>query len=314
MTVADASANLPVCNRRAAASLKTIHFHVGSGRCGSTLIQSLFNDPGMHKVFDLYSIRYDPNIYLASTELTPCRKFIESEWRDFRETHVAPLKKQKFDSFFLTQENLFGVRWDKGSSNSCDESCKIVSYVTKGFDARIVILVRRQDTYIESLYNQLIKRGELRDFPTFLKEMPLDNLDWAAVADVYAGHFGRQNVTVLPFERKVLNTGGTDDFINAVLAAIGVTRKLKVEGLPTVNPSLAPRVIEVQRLANRLLPEIESHSLANWFEQNIPKSPDDPHTLMSAKDRKRLLKTFAASNRRLFEEYMEPYDPADYLG
>lgn len=294
--------------------MKTIHFHVGSGRCGSTLLQALFNEAGVRQLFGWHSIQYDPNIYLALDKLTPCRKFVESRWRGFRKAYIEPLKKAEFESFFLTQENLFGVRWDKGSSNTCEASCKVISYLTKGFDTRIVMLVRRQDTYIESLYNQLIKRQETRDFATFLDDMPLDNLDWAAVADVYAGHFGRDNVTVLPFERKVLNSGGTDDFINAVLAAIGIGRKLKVEGLPVINPSLAPRVIEVQRLANKLLPEIESHSLANWFEQNIPKGADDPHALMSARDRKRILKTFAKSNRRLFADYLDRYDPAYYLG
>ena len=294
--------------------MKTIHFHVGSGRCGSTLIQALFNEPAMHQVFARASLQYDPHLYLVMGKMTPFNRFVESKWRDFRKDRFAPLKTSNSDRFFLTQENYFGVNWEKGSSNTCEASCKVIKYLTDGFHVRIVILIRRQDTYFESLYNQLIKRQETRDFPTFLKEMPLRNFDWAAVADVYAKHFGHDNVTVLPFERKVLNAAGMKDFIDAVLAAIGITQKINFENLPVVNPSLAPRVIEVQRLANKLLSELESHNLANWFEQHIQKRPDEPHMLMSGKDRKRLLKFYRKSNERLFAEYLTRFDPAYYLG
>jgi len=294
--------------------MKTIHFHVGAGRCGSTLIQALFNEPAMHRIFEHVSMKYDPNLYLALGGRVPVDTFDEETWRGFREEHFRPLKAETADNFFVTQENIFGVSWEKGVANRCRASCETIEFLTEGFRTRIVILIRRQDTYIESLYNQLIKRQELRDFSTFLDEMPLENLDWAGVADTYADRFGKDNVTVLPFERRVLNSAGVEDFVAAVLVAIGITEKITIENVPVMNPSLAPRVIEVQRLANKLLPEIESHSLANWFEDNIPKTPDDPHTLMEDADRARVVDFFRESNRRLCAEYLSAYDGAYYLG
>lgn len=294
--------------------MKTIHFHVGMERCGSTLIQALFNEPSMHRIFAQFSLKYDPDIYLAMGPLAPVKKFTKSDWREVRDARFKPLGEDAFDSLFVTQENLTSIPLKGKSADTRKAGCQAVSYLTDGFRTRIVIIIRRQDTFIESLYNQFIKRQELRDFATFLAEFPLDNLDWNVTVDTYADAFGRDNVTVLPFERKVLNSAGVDDFIAATLSAIGITRKINIDNLPTINPSLAPRVIEIQRMANERLPEIEAHSLANWFEQNIPKHPDDPHSLMSDDERGRIVEYFKEPNRRFCETYLIPYDSAYYLG
>ncbi len=293
--------------------MKTIHFHVGSGRCGSTLIQALFNEPAMHQVFGQYNIKYAPEVCMALGPLTPVEEFREADWHDFRAEHFAPLKTVAEDNIFLTQENIFGVHWEKGSRNRCDASCALIRHLTEGFDVKIVILVRRQDTFLESLYNQLIKRWETRAFSEFLGAIELDNLDWAAVADTYATAFGRDNVTVLPFERPVLQTGDDASFFEAVLRVIGINAKINFENVPTINPSLSTRALEIQRLANQLLTRDEAHGLANWFEANVPKAPGDPHSIMDEADRTRLLQRFQSSNKRLCETYLEGYDTGYYL-
>jgi len=294
--------------------MKTIHVHVGSGRCGSTLIQALFNEPAMHQIFGMFGLRYLPEICMALGPRTPVPAFRAGEWEDFRARHFAPLAEEDVEDVFLTQENLFGVTWETGAANSCEASCDLIEYLTEGYAVKIVMLVRRQDTFIESLYNQLIKRQEVREFGDFLEDLPLANFDWAAVADVYARRFGCDNVTVLPFENSVVQTGGADSFFEAVVAALGIDQKINFQNIPTINPSLSPRVIEVQRLANQALTKDEAHALADWFETAIPKRPGDPHSLMEDGDRGRVLDTFRDSNKRLCADYMPGYDGTYYQG
>ncbi len=294
--------------------MKSFHFHVGSGRCGSTLIQALFNEPAMHQIFGQFSIQYSPTASMELGPRTPVERFDETEWQTFREAEIAPLKQSPADNIFVTQENVFGVTWEKGAENSCAANCKLITYLTEGFETKIVMLVRRQDTFIESLYNQLLKRQETRAFSDFLDDVPLANLDWAAVADTYAEQFGKENVTVLPFEKPVLATAGIDTFFEAVLRTIGLDQKINFENIPTVNPSLAPRAREIQRLANKLLSKEEAHALADWFEANVQKSPDEDHVLMAADDRARVLNFFRESNRRLCVDYMGEYETNYYLG
>jgi len=290
--------------------LKKLYFHVGSGRCGSTLIQAVFNDGTVRQIFTQHSRQYDPQIYLATGEIAHDETFIEDHWKPVRDKYFAPMHSSEFEGFFITQENLLGMRSGKDEKNICDVSCEKISYLAEGFDPHIIIVLRRQDTYIESLYNQCIKRWELRDFKTFVDEFPRQNWHWADNIDTYARHFGRDKITVVPFESKVYANSGRTGFLDAVLMASGIAQRLQFNDLPLVNASLAPRAIEVQRVANKFLEKDEAHALANWFEAHVKKKPDDPHKQMSDEIRNDILDYYRESNSRLCEEYLAEFPDA----
>jgi len=291
-------------------ALKKLFFHVGSGRCGSTLIQALFNDKMFHDIFANHSRNYDPQIYLATGTIAHDETFIEDHWRPIREKFFAPMKDMPQEGFFITQENLLGMRSEEGQKNICDVSCEKISYLSEGYDPHIIIVIRRQDTYIESLYNQRIKRWEKRDFETFVKEFPRENWHWVDNVDVYRDHFGADKVTVVPFEQKTYRDSGRTGFLDAVLMAMGVTTRFAFNDLPVVNASLAPHVIEVQRVANNLLSQNEAHALSDWFAANISKRPDDPHKLMSDEIRQDIIAYYKDSNARLCDTYLSEYPDA----
>lgn len=287
-----------------------MYFHVGSGRCGSTLIQALFNEKMMHDVFAQHKRKYDPNIYLDTGLISHDETFIKDHWRPIKEKYFAPMASQPFDGFFVTQENILGMRSEKNQRNICDVSCEKIAYLAEGMQVKVIIVLRRQDTYIESLYNQCVKRMETRDFDTFVADFPKENWHWIDNIDVYAKNFGRENVTIVPFESKVYEGADYTGFIDAILVAAGITTRITFNNLPLANPSMAPRALEVQRFANQHLTETEAHALANWFEGHIVKQPEDPHKLMSDQVRAEILDTFRESNRRLCSEYLAAYPAA----
>lgn len=296
--------------------LKKLYFHVGSGRCGSTLIQALFNDKMFHEIFANHSRSYDPQIYLSTGTISHEETFIEDSWRTIREKFFTPMASAAPEGFFITQENLLGMRSGKDEKNICDVSCEKVAYLAKGYEPHIIIVIRRQDTYIESLYNQRLKRWEKRDFETFVAEFPRDNWHWLENIDIYSNYFGRDNVTVVPFEGKVYEGAGMTGFLDGVLKAMGITTRFAFNDLPVVNASLAPRVLEVQRVANNQLSQNEAHALADWFGANIAKKPDDPHKLMSDDIRRDLVEFYRESNAALCDKYLSefPLAKAYYTG
>ncbi len=291
-------------------SEKTIHFHVGSGRCGSTLIQALFNEPAMHQVFGHFGLHYDPGIYLALNDVTPVWEYDEAVWRDLRERLMVPLLSRPEGNFFVTQENIFGAEHADGAGNTVGNSIRAIRTLCDGFRVRIVCVLRRQDSFVESLYNQLLKRGETRDFPDFVAALPADNFDWTAILDTYADAFGADAVTVIPFEKKIAASGGVDDFVEAMLRAIGVEQKIRFDNLPVINPSLSPRVRPLMRHANQILTPVEANNLAAWFEGHIPKRPDEPHELFDDAGRAAFLTRFAGSNEILAKTYLARYPAA----
>ncbi len=290
--------------------MKKLYFHIGSGRCGSTLIQSVFNDKQLHQILADHGCKYEPQLYLDTCEMAHDKTFIEDHWRPIREKYIAPLEDTSLGGYFITQENLLGMRPGKDDENMCVLSCDKIEYLAEGHETHIIIIVRRQDTYIESLYNMNLKRWETRDFDTYLEEFPLKNWHWADNIDIYRDRFGADRVTVIPLEQKLFAQSPCSGFLDAVLMACGVTTRLGFQGLPIVNPSLAPRAREVQRMANIHLSRDEAVRIADWLAQNIQKRPDEPHELLSDAQRAEIVAYFRDTNARLCDEYLSDYPKA----
>ena len=290
--------------------MKKLYFHVGSGRCGSTLIQAIFNDKMLHQIFAQHARRYDPQLYLDTGEIAHDETFIEDHWKPIREKYFTPLHDTDLEGYFFTQENMLGMRSGKDQKNICAVSCDKLSYLAEGFEPHIIIVLRRQDTYIESLYNQCIKRWDTRDFQTFLDEFPRANWHWMDNVEMYAKRFGRENISVVPFEQKVYADSGRTGFLDAVLMATGITQRLQFNDLPIVNASLAPRALEVQRVANQFLDKQEAVSLADWFATHIRKKPDDPHKQMTDEIRDEIIAYYRESNTRLCDAFLTDYPAA----
>ncbi len=293
--------------------MKQFHMHVGSERCGSTLIQSFFNEANVGQVFARFGVRYDAQIYLAIGELIPFMETDEARFRVVRERHIVPYMTTGPDRIFSTHEVFLGLDHEKAGANSTEFMCDCLQKLLEGFDVRPLIVFRRQDTFIESLYNQLLKRGETREFSKFLEDLPLENYRWDRVADIFAERFGKGHVSVIPFEKGITATGGYDNYLNAIFGVLEMPVNVDMATVPVMNPSLAPRALEVQRQANMSLTGDEAHNLANWLELNVPKRPSDSHVLLNGTQRMRILDFYADSNRRLFAEYMPKYAVAGYL-
>lgn len=118
--------------------MKKIHFHIGSGRCGSTLIQAIFNDTGIHQVFEQHSLNYNSKIYHETGVVAHDETFIEENWRSLKKTYFAPMQKMDFDGHFITQENLLGMRSGKDQKNICDTTCEKIAYLSEGYDPKII--------------------------------------------------------------------------------------------------------------------------------------------------------------------------------
>lgn len=102
-------------------------------------------------------------------------------------------------------------------------------------DTRILVYLRRQDLWLDSLYAQLVKVGRQTSVEeVFSKERwRLDYLKWL---DAWAGYFGSQNVIVRVYEGFTESTSLWNDFFHAIgkpeASAI-------VPSIETANPSLA---------------------------------------------------------------------------
>lgn len=84
-------------------------------------------------------------------------------------------------------------------------------------ETKIIAYLRRPDLYVESLYKQRVKSGDINPSPGAFLERKLDGLMHESVLTEYAMAFGNQNVIIKPYDRKaLLNGDGVDDFFSTI--------------------------------------------------------------------------------------------------
>ena len=275
---------------------KKAFIHIGAAKCASSLIQGILNEQDSREIV---ACRYMDALCKVLMTYSPVFDFSEYYTRQMFQS----IKDQLPDEDILFScENLFGVHTHR--ENCFGESRKVLEFLFEDYDLKVMFFVRRQDTYLEGIYNQDVKRGEIRVFEEYVSEAMVDNLDWLKVAENYSCF----DLTVLPFEKKVIQTGGYRDFIDGLYQWLGV--KVEVESLPHINPSLSMEAMEVQRFANYMLGHQEAYDLSLWLEKHCPKKPEDKHKIMH--DNTDLLKRYEENNKKLFEEFMPDFSGSYY--
>lgn len=299
-------------------SKKTLYYHLGAEKCASSLIEQAF-------------LGFEPFIaWLAQQGITTLahhhpllrRAAIRHGWQ-WDESVFGPIRNQCFKPYlvsgeqtlFASEEALLGLVHDAGKENECESRCDFLHRLTDGFEVRPIILFRRQDGFIESLYNQRVKRGETRPFETFFESLPLENYEWDRVADVFTASFGADKVTVLPYERTVYTTHDqpADNIVDLVVKALGLTTNIALPNMPVYNPSLPPHLIPAQLRINAEFGEIDGARIANILVGTVSKQPGESHGLFTDEQRAALVDRYRESNERLFADHLPGYDPAAYF-
>ncbi|MEO0461007.1 MAG: hypothetical protein AAF219_09190 [Myxococcota bacterium] len=185
-------------------------------------------------------------------------------------------------------------------------SAQRLSNLVEGVDADLclVFYARRQDYYLESLYQQSVKRKRSRtlSFESFVQEFGF-SLNWINVADSFQRALPDAEITVRPFE---ISTIGGRDILRDFLEALGFT-ELPIEvASKRTNLGYTPYAVF---MAETVVPQL-SNSDAKRFhriidrvhpvERNLRPSS---YGLMESVRRSELLKYYRDSNRELFERF-----------
>lgn len=121
-------------------------------------------------------------------------------------------------------------------------------------EVRVIVVLRRQDRFIASIFNQEVKRtGRTR--PLAWSRDHAAGWDWHRRLAPWAEEFGEQAIRVLVYERLMKQAPGIR-FVNAVLGACDLVLEVAaLEGISARiekyrNPSLPAELLEFKRVAN----------------------------------------------------------------
>ncbi|HLA67869.1 MAG TPA: hypothetical protein VJP05_10325 [Acidimicrobiia bacterium] len=307
--------------------IRTLHLHIGIQKTATTTIQGALHsgqtalrDQGvvyldrryMMRLSDLRAWRAYP--HSGRTEFSAFARQLKGAVDEARRTAIAA--GAPGDVVLISNETMVGAM-EKGPflerpfRPRAEAAIEDVLDILQPQDCRLILVVRRQDTLIESQYMWQIHGGQWFPFDR-VAGLVFDHpeaLSFTDLADRLERIPGVSALTVSPFEQIRF---GVEGFLHQILQSVGAT--LDVSSLSfdaESNPSYSERALEIALAVNSHLDTREQRwAVRDFLRAAFPVEASGRASLLDDDSRRRIIDLFAEDNRRLFETRM-PHLPPD---
>lgn len=270
--------------------MKKMVLHIGFHKTASTSLQkALQRQRDMLLEYDVYFEERDGQAIafaLADNDIAKAEQII---------SHYKQLPYQKY---IISSEGLPGSFVDGYAE--VKQHAAYLRNLLDGFEVVVLGCTRRQDSFLESAYQQLVKQGDCSDFAAFQAQIELHAFHWQKIVAPFAEQFGAKNLTLLPYEQLF---DDHDAVMHAMLNQLDIpTDAFSMAGQE--NLSLSPRGLRYAKLL-RYVPQ---RHLRYWVRRGLqycfPKKPGDNFGIFSEQERQALLDHYRDSNQALFTDYI----------
>lgn len=168
---------------------------------------------------------------------------------------------------------------------------------------KVVVYIRRQDKYAESMYKQRVKNGRYQGTPVEYATSVV-NLHYGQTLAHFASAFGARNLVVRPFERSIFPGG---DVLQDFARHVGIPDALAQDYKhPSANATLSREVSELLGKLNREHPDVNTKEIIRHIMRNRPKGTINSADCLDLETRRAIMRSHAAEN----EEVRAAYCPA----
>jgi hypothetical protein len=181
-------------------------------------------------------------------------------------------------------------------------------------DVRILMYVRRQDRFLESLYTQMVHQGGSGGFDDWYARVDPARFDWYGLADRIEGIVGPGNLAVRAFETvQDGNEAFCREFFRAIDPSLQVD--LPMERLERMakrsNPGLSGRGLELARVVYPKLSEEERMVFRKvYLQRYFSNRQFDRPKLLTDDAAEHLRAIHREGNAKLFARWLPELDPA----
>lgn len=219
----------------------------------------------------------------------------------------------KFPNIILSDELLCksSVRRENFWTNVLEDFHKL------GCELKVIVYLRRQDLFIESLWNERVKSKhfETQSFTEYLEdgkvfEWPLDYYEFLKKTEKY---INRENLIVRVYEKKQFEKEGHSIFSDFLqCTGLELTDEYTKETVKK-NLGLRGNFIEIKRIINSLpqYRELEDFMKGPVIAASASAQQDSLHaavTMFSREQQEQLLQKYEESNRKTAEIYLDRPD------
>lgn len=186
------------------------------------------------------------------------------------------------------------------------------------YDVSVIVYIRQQDDYLESFYNQIVKKGRtVWGYPNhFWRNLNPLRGDYMQALDAWSDVFGTDRMIVRKYSKKEFGPGGiVPDFLRLLGADGDATWNRPARN--RANPRLPNRMVELKRRSNRLRRYFRLHrsllfnELINRaiYRMARKRKPSGRVRLLSPEQRRDILRHYESVNARIAEDYFPGEGP-----
>lgn len=305
--------------------MKTLYIHLGTPKTATTALQVACakSEALLHQhdySFPLFPYTYprvrnerNGHFLIEASMMHDAIHDEEATWQDRLELGLKMIHDEfeKYSNVILTDERL----WSNLNYNKQNPLSILLRDAEEyGYCIKAVVYLRRQDHFLISRWNQLVKLGTMTtsasdNLKKMLTEKPLIT-DYAASLDNLAAQIGKENIIVRRFESSSWVNGSIyADFSDAIGLPSGVV--LHSPGRD-VNPGLKGNAVDIQLSINQLpLLTREDKLYFSLYTKKLSTDmpEDDQYSPLSPKETAAFLAQFEESNDRVAGEYIKDGNP-----
>ncbi len=299
--------------------MATVYLHIGLPKTGTSAVQNfLWNNKTVLEKYSIvypdFNIRY-PRVkalrnahFLFSVDKSadnsqPCTDDVYTQIL----AQIAELGTC-FDKIFLTDEALWSSKKDQPAFW---EKIK-ADFAEKGLSLRIIVYLRRQDQFVQSLYRQKVKARATNlsfheFFESYLKNYPLDYYSYISGL---SSILGRDSLIIRVYEKQQYHGKGRNlfsDFLDIFDLSVGDGFAIDQADL---NIPLDGTKLELRRILNTVSGPKDHHAILTQCFRDINST--DPHgndnyaniSFFHPEEQAAYMESFAESNSRVAREFL----------
>jgi hypothetical protein len=292
---------------------KTIIFHCGFHKTGSTVIQRTLDES---RPFAAHDVRVVAHLAVHGSEFLQLLQLLKGRRRNVPK--VAGPWLSRFAAAFerlvghttaarilLSHEDMIG-KAQIGFYQRAGSVAALLARVRPDHARKIVVYIKRQDRLVESMYKQRIQMGESYSFEEFFSDIPWPLFSWKRVLGDLCDVIGEEDVIVRLAE-DIRN--GPEQFVKAFIRAVLVEDfdgELRVPA--NTNQSYSARSLAIARRLNPHLSRRQQRWMRLWLRRVQSRDPRKRPRLLSEEDRLRILDHHESGNVDVFKRFLPDAD------
>lgn len=284
-----------------------ILLHIGTHKTASTSIQSWLKASHAH-------LANHQIVALPTPPFSRSRDLMEADGVDSDliaqcraelATAISSAAISPDHTLVLSSEGFSGsIRRGYTNARLC---AQILAQILSDHSVTVVVYLRQQDSFIESLYTQRIHQGESTSFPDYLAALPQQAFDWQNHVQAFADAFGDASIRVRPYHRSQFPE---PDSILRDFCQILECPFAPASSEPTLkNVGYSRDAMEVALRVNPDLSATDQHTLRKLLQKTAVKGTWNAYSYFTHEQRTALRCQHAQPNEQVAQKYLGgPWD------